>query len=203
MASLLGQRRNFRPGLQMLEPKRSGIQYPARQCYDRNFGTLTAVRALEIQIQLLCSGRLANQTQHKRGQMRHQQEHLRTGAAACARLRQTQAEPEALHIAELVLDAHALLFFDGAHVDGAGSTMQFRWVKMPTNDELAQQELSKQIDALLRAIEKLCAQSEKALGKDSPQAQQMRTQQQTTQVLVDAVHQIEKYDAKIFPDKRM
>ena len=29
----------------------------------------------------------------------------------------------------------------------------------------------------------------------------MRTQQQTTQVLVDAVRQIEKDDAKIFPDK--
>ena len=64
-----------------------------------------------------------------------------------------------------------------------------------------QQELSDQIDELLRAIEKQCAQSEKAWGKDSPQAQEMRTQQQTTQVLVDAVRQIEKDDAKIFPDK--
>ena len=57
------------------------------------------------------------------------------------------------------------------------------------------------IDDLLRAIEKLCAQSEKAWGKDSPQAREMRTQQQTTQVLVDAVRQIEKDDAKIFPEK--
>ena len=64
-----------------------------------------------------------------------------------------------------------------------------------------QQELSDQIDELLTAIEKLCAQSEKAWGKASPQAQEMRTQQQTTQVLVDAVRQIEIDDAKIFPDK--
>ena len=58
------------------------------------------------------------------------------------------------------------------------------------------------IDDLLRAIEKLCAQAEKAWGKDSPQAREMRTQQQTTQVLVDAVRQIETDDAKIFPDRR-
>ena len=65
-----------------------------------------------------------------------------------------------------------------------------------------QQELSDQIDALLRAIEKLCAQPEKAWGKYSPRTQEIRTQQQTTEVLVDAVRQIEIDDAKIFPDKR-
>ena len=62
-------------------------------------------------------------------------------------------------------------------------------------------ELFSGIDGLLGAIEKLCAQSEMTWGKDSPQAREMRTQQQTTQVLVDAVRQIEKDDAKIFPDK--
>ena len=44
--------------------------------------------------------------------------------------------------------------------------------------------------------------AENAWEKDSPQAQELRTQQQTTRVLVDAVRQIEKDDAKIFPDKR-
>ena len=63
------------------------------------------------------------------------------------------------------------------------------------------QQLPAQLDDLLGVIEKLCAESEKAWGKGSPQAQEMRTQQMTTQVLVDAVRQIEKDDAKIFPDK--
>ena len=67
------------------------------------------------------------------------------------------------------------------------------------SDEL--DELFSGIDDLLGAIEKLCAQSEKAWGKDSPQARELRTQQMTTQVLVDAVRQIEIDDAKIFPDK--
>jgi len=40
------------------------------------------------------------------------------------------------------------------------------------------------------------------VGKDSPQSREMRTQQMMTQVLDDAVRQIEKDDAKIFPDKR-
>ncbi len=31
-----------------------------------------------------------------------------------------------------------MLFLDGVYVDGAGSTPRFRWVKAPTNDELAQ-----------------------------------------------------------------
>ena len=72
-----------------------------------------------------------------------------------------------------------------------------------------QQEFSDEIDELLRgiddllgAIEKLCAQSEKAWGKDSPQTREMRTQRMTTQVLVDAVRQIESDDAKIFSAKR-
>ena len=64
-----------------------------------------------------------------------------------------------------------------------------------------QQQLHAQLDDLLSVIEKLCAECESAWGKDSPQAQQMHTQQMTTRVLVDAVLQIEKDDAKIFPDK--
>jgi len=71
-----------------------------------------------------------------------------------------------------------------------------------------QQEFSDEIDELFRGIddplvviEKLCAQSEQTWGKDSPQAQEMRTQQMTTQALVDAVRQIEIDDAKIFPNK--
>ena len=31
-----------------------------------------------------------------------------------------------------------MLFLDGVYMDGAGSTPRFRWVKAPTNDELAQ-----------------------------------------------------------------
>ena len=60
-----------------------------------------------------------------------------------------------------------------------------------------QQAFSDQINDLLGAIEKLCAQSEMTWGEDSPQAQVMRTQQMTTQVLVDAVRQIEKDDSEI------
>jgi len=40
------------------------------------------------------------------------------------------------------------------------------------------------------------------VGRDSPQSREMRTHQMTTQVLVDAVRQIENDDAKIFPYKR-
>ena len=40
------------------------------------------------------------------------------------------------------------------------------------------------------------------VGKDSPQSREMRTQQMTTQVLVDAARQIQKDDSEIFPDKR-
>jgi len=64
-----------------------------------------------------------------------------------------------------------------------------------------QQQLPDQLDDLLGVIEKLCAECENAWSKDSPQAQQMRSQQMATQVLVDAVHQIEKDDSEIFPDK--
>ena len=31
-----------------------------------------------------------------------------------------------------------MLFLDGVYVDGAGSTVRFRWVKAPTDDELTQ-----------------------------------------------------------------
>ena len=62
-------------------------------------------------------------------------------------------------------------------------------------------ELYRGIDDLLRTIEKLCAQSKMTWRKASPQAREMRTQQMTTQVLVDAVRQIEKDDAKIFLNK--
>ncbi|MDH3464952.1 MAG: hypothetical protein OES26_03395 [Gammaproteobacteria bacterium] len=65
------------------------------------------------------------------------------------------------------------------------------------NDELA---TAAQLDDLLGVIEKLCVECESAWGKDSPQAQKMRTQQQTTQVLVDAVRQIEKDDSEVLPD---
>ena len=57
------------------------------------------------------------------------------------------------------------------------------------------------IDDLLGAIEKLCAQSEKAWRKGSPKAREIRTQQQTMQVLVDAMRQIEIDDAIIFADE--
>ena len=61
-----------------------------------------------------------------------------------------------------------------------------------------QQNLPAQFDDLLGVIEKLCAECESVWGKDLPQAQQMRTQQTTTQVLVDAMRQIEKDDSEIF-----
>ena len=55
--------------------------------------------------------------------------------------------------------------------------------------------------ALLEKLEGLRTVAENAWGKDSPQVQEMRTQQLTTKLLVDAVRQIEKNDAKIFPNK--
>ena len=64
------------------------------------------------------------------------------------------------------------------------------------------QDFHSQIDEQLRATEKLCAQSEKAWRKGSPQAQKIRSQQMATQVLVDATRQIEKDDSEIHPDQR-